>query len=142
MRQFPIKGIIIGTLVSITLGFIAYVAVAVIGIYSNGLQSGGSSVQAIEIVQAYTNSKGVYLLSFPLTILLMSMAGYLGAKKSVSLPYLAIGSIAVLVCISMHFGFNVITIYKNYIPVILGCFIGGHVWVRKQKLNQALNRTP
>jgi len=143
VKPLPIKGIVIGSLISLTLGFIAYLIVALIGIYSNGLQSAGSgSSEAIKIVQAFTSSTGVYLLSFPVTLVLMSISGYYGAKKSVCLPYLAMTFIVLIVCAAMNFGFNVITIYKNYIPVFLGCFIGGHIWVRQQKLNQALKRTP
>lgn len=142
MKAIPIKGIILGTLISLLLGFVAYVVAAIAGIYLNGLQrTRTNSDEAVEVINAFLNSQEVYIFSFPVTFLLMGIAGYFGAKKSIAFPYLAIVLISVLVCISMNLGLTaVVTIYKNYIPVVLGCFIGGHIWVRKQNLTRRSRR--
>ncbi|WP_028468525.1 hypothetical protein [Neptunomonas japonica] len=112
--------------------FVAYLVMAVIGMYLNGLGK-TRDTESLEIINQFLNSQEVYLLRFPITMALMGVVGYFGAKKSIAWPFLSVVLISLLVCISMSLG---MTIYKNHIPVILGCFMGGYMWVLKQKLNQ------
>lgn len=70
MKVIPIKGIILGTLISLLLGFVIYVVAAIAGIYLNGLQrTRTSSDEAVEVINAFLNSQEVYIFSFPVTFL-------------------------------------------------------------------------
>ena len=140
MNNVPLKGILVGSAISITLGFISYLVVAFISIYALDLQQGGATPEALAAVKELMHSKTAYLLSFPATFILLGIAGYHAAKRSSPTPYFAAIAVALITCFAINYGFNMLTIYRNYIPIILGALAGCYLWVREQKLNQALKQ--
>lgn len=123
----PIKGIIWGSLSGISFGIAAYFLI-LLGFIS---YIGVDKVTG-ELVGNFFRSSLVYILSFPVTAVLMTAAGYLAAVKSKSSHYVAAIFISTLVCLSIKFApFKLWSIYMNYIPVVAGTFLG--VYLQRKK---------
>ena len=141
MNNVPLKGILVGSAISITLGFISYLVVAFISIYALDLQKGGATLEALAAVNDLMHSNVAYFLSFPVTFIFLSIAGYHAAKRSVATPYFSATAVALITIVVLNYGdFYTITMYRNYIPIVAGALVGCYLWVREQKLNQALKQ--
>ncbi len=125
----PIKGIIWGSVTGIVLGIATYFAILIWFVFSLGLDTATG-----EQVGNYMRSSTIYLLSFPLSVLLMMASGFVAANKSRSGYYIAALCISVIVCLSIRFGpLKLWSIYMNYIPVFIGTFLGVFISIQLNK---------